>query len=157
VNLDSDTNVESLSFSYDALSKKLPVIIIQQQETQIPIPIPLPDITPLNPPLGALAPALRIEFLDNTAKLTPIQAALIGMAKAAKSADMVSGSGTLDVVRYGRPLKARSLVGVRGAGQAFDGLYYVQSVTHSIKVGEYKQNFTLTRNGVISTVPKVPA
>ena len=79
------------------------------------------------------------------------------MAKAAKSADMVSGSGTLDVVRYGRPLKARSLVGVRGAGQAFDGLYYVQSVTHSIKVGEYKQNFTLTRNGVISTVPKVPA
>ena len=42
-------------------------------------------------------------------------------------------------------LKARGLVGVRGAGPAFDGLYYVKSVTHSIKRGEYKQSFTLTR------------
>jgi len=40
---------------------------------------------------------------------------------------------------------------------AFDGLYYVKSVTHSIKRGEYKQNFSLTRNGLISTVPSVPA
>jgi hypothetical protein len=29
-------------------------------------------------------------------------------------------------------------------------------VTHNIKPGEYKQSFTLTRNGLISTVPKVP-
>ena len=32
---------------------------------------------------------------------------------------------------------------MRGAGPAFDGLYYVKSVTHDIKRGEYKQNFTL--------------
>ena len=41
-------------------------------------------------------------------------------------------------------LKARSLVGVRGAGVAYDGLYYVKSVTHNIKRGEYTQSFTLT-------------
>ena len=52
-------------------------------------------------------------------------------------------------------LKARQLVGVRGAGPAFDGLYYVKSVTHKIKRGEYKQDFTLTRNGLVSTVPTV--
>jgi hypothetical protein len=52
-------------------------------------------------------------------------------------------------------LNARSLVGVRGAGQAFDGLYYVKSVTHKIKRGEYKQSFTLTRNGLVSTVSTV--
>jgi hypothetical protein len=46
-------------------------------------------------------------------------------------------------------------VGVRGAGYCFDGLYYVKSVTHRIKRGEYKQNFTLTRNGLVSTVPTV--
>ena len=40
---------------------------------------------------------------------------------------------------------------------AFDGLYYVKSVTHSIKRGEYKQSFSLARNGLLSTVPKVPA
>jgi len=60
-------------------------------------------------------------------------------------------------VRYGRILKSRQLVGVRGAGAAFDGLYYVKSVTHAIKHGEYKQNFTLVRNGLLSTVPRVPA
>ena len=44
------------------------------------------------------------------------------------------------MLRYGRVLQARRLVGVRGAGMAFDGLYYVQSVTHTIKRGEYKQS-----------------
>jgi hypothetical protein len=60
------------------------------------------------------------------------------------------------VLRYGHILKARGLVGVRGAGQAFDGLYFVKNVTHTIKKGEYKQSFTLTRNGLVSTVPSVP-
>ena len=63
--------------------------------------------------------------------------------------------GALDVVRYGSVLSARKLVGVRGVGQAFDGLYYVKSVTHKIKRGEYKQDFTLTRNGLVSTVSTV--
>jgi hypothetical protein len=54
-------------------------------------------------------------------------------------------------------LKARKLVGVRGAGVAFDGLYYVSKVTHNIKRGEYKQTFELKRNGLVSTVPMVPA
>jgi hypothetical protein len=60
------------------------------------------------------------------------------------------------VLRYGHVLKPRRLVGVRGAGQAFDGLYYVASVTHSIKRGEYKQAFRLVRDGLVSTVPRVP-
>jgi len=85
------------------------------------------------------------------------QAILIALAKAAQSADSVSGQGTLDVLRYGRLLQARQLVGVRGAGMAFDGLYYVKSVTHSIKPGQYKQNFSLSRNGLVSSVPKVVA
>jgi hypothetical protein len=68
----------------------------------------------------------------------------------------VSATGSLDVLRYGRVLKARGLVGVRGAGVAYDGLYYVQSVKSSLKRGEFKQSFTLTRNGLISITPRVP-
>jgi hypothetical protein len=45
---------------------------------------------------------------------------------------------------------------VRGAGVPFDGLYFVKSVTHDIKRGEYKQSFTLARNGLVSTLPTVP-
>ena len=65
--------------------------------------------------------------------------------------------GILPTMYDGRTLHSRGLVGVRGAGDAFDGLYYVSSVTHTIKRGEYKQSFTLARNGLLSTIPRVPA
>jgi hypothetical protein len=157
MDMDAHTNVESLSFNYDAEQAELPIVVIQNQETKVPIGIPIPPITPLNPPLGAVQPIpKKLRFIDNTAKLNPVRAALVGLAKAAQSADAVSGSGSLDVLRYGRPLRARELVGVRGVGMAFDGLYYVKSVTHNIKKGEYKQSFTLSRNGLISTLSKVP-
>jgi hypothetical protein len=79
-----------------------------------------------------------------------------GLAEAAGSADVVTATGSVDVLRYGSVLKARQLVGVRGAGSAFDGLYYVKTVTSNFKPGEFKQSFTLTRNGLISTLPRVP-
>jgi len=82
---------------------------------------------------------------------------MIGLATASKSADAVTANGSLDVLRYGRLLKARKLVGVRGVGHAFNGLYYVEKVTSSIKRGEFKQSFQLSRNGLLSTVNKVPA
>ena len=70
---------------------------------------------------------------------------------------MVTATGTLDALRYGRILKPRGLVGVRGAGEHYDGTYYVKTVTHKIDVrkGEYKQAFTLTREGVGTTTPFV--
>ena len=157
VDMQAHTNVESLSFSFNSESKTLPVVFVQNQTSKIPIPIPLPDITPLSPPLGLVPPLPKnIEPVTGTAKLSTVRAALLAMAKAAKTSDAVSATGSLDVLRYGRVLKARRLVGLRGAGAAFDGLYYVKSVTHNIKRGEYKQNFTLTRNGLLSTVPVVP-
>jgi hypothetical protein len=48
------------------------------------------------------------------------------------------------------------LVGVRGVGIAYDGLYYVSSVTSNLRRGEFKQSFELTRNGLVSITPKVP-
>lgn len=158
VDMDAHTNVESLSFTFDGLSSTLPIVLIQNQATKVTIPIPIPDLNPLQPPLGAtgLIPT-KIEMLKDTAKMNPARAVMTGIAAASASAEAVKGTGTLDVPRYGRVLKARSLVGVRGAGQAFDGLYFVKSVTHNIKRGEYKQSFSLTRNGLVSLTPRVPA
>jgi hypothetical protein len=158
INMDAFTNVESLNFSYANDRKCMPVVYVQEPISKAPIPIPIPDFNPLSPPLGVIEPIpTRFEPVEGAAKLTTIQALLIALARQSLTADAVSATGTLDVVRYGRPLKARQLVGVRGAGMAFDGLYYVKNVTHSIKRGEYKQNFTLTRNGLVSTVPAVPS
>lgn len=155
-NMDAHTNVDSLSFRFEKMKKKMPLIFIYEEVTKAVIPIPVPDISPLNPPLGLIPPLPpQIEPLIDSVFASPLQAVMMGLAEASKSSDAVFADGSLDVVRYGRPLKARQLVGVRGAGAAFDGLYYVTSVTHSIKRGQYKQSFRLARNGLVSTIPKV--
>jgi hypothetical protein len=156
VGMDAHTNVESLSFSFDGLSRRQLAITIQEPNTRIGISIPLPDLNIFQPPLALRqAPSLRTEKLRDVAKLNPIKATARALAESVQSSDAVSGSGSLDVVRYGRLLKARGLVGVRGAGMSYDGLYYVKSVTTQMEKGKLKQNFTLSRNGLISLVPRV--
>jgi hypothetical protein len=158
VDMDALTNVESLNFSFDPTKGVLPIVFIQNALTRAPIPIPIPNLNPLQPPLGLLpTPLANIKVLKDTAKLNPMQAISRGLAEAGKSQDSVSANGSLDVLRYGRPLKARQLVGVRGAGLAYDGLYFVSSVKSTLKRGEFKQSFQLTRNGLISITPTVPA
>ena len=147
VNSDAASNVDSLTFSFDGFSKTLNVMLIRLPMIPIPIPVPIPDTNPLSPSLGKQHPIpLRIEPMKNASRLNLPQAIMLGLAKAARSAEVISGSGSLNVLRYGQLLKARRLVEVRGAGLPHDGLHFVRSVTHSIKPGEYKQNFTLSRN-----------
>ena len=162
IDMDAYTNVESMRFSFNQEKNKIPILEIYNSETGVSIPIPLPPITPLNPPLGLIPPLPTnllppdlTPFRDDLAKRPIPQAIMMGLAEAAKNAEAVTCEGSLDVTRYGRVLNARQLVGVRGAGPAFDGLYYVKSVTHHIKRGQYKQDFSLTRNGLVSTVPTV--
>ena len=157
VNMDALSNVESLNFNFDKERKTMPIVYFQESISKVPIGIPIPDISPLNPPLGLVPPLPpKIESLNETANMSVLGALMTGLAYAGQHSDSVFGSGTLDVARYGRLLKSRQLVGVRGAGLPFDGLYYVKSVTHDIKRGQYKQSFTLARNGLISTFPTVP-
>ncbi|HEY2929517.1 hypothetical protein [Piscinibacter sp.] len=157
VNMDALTNVEQLNFNFDKESKTMPIVFFQEPISKAPIGIPIPDISPLNPPLGLVPPLPpQIKSLDNTAQMSPLSALMTGLAYAGQHSDSVFGNGRLDVARYGRLLKSRQLVGVRGAGLPFDGLYFVKSVTHDIKRGEYKQSFTLARNGLVSTFPTVP-
>lgn len=157
VDMDALTNVENLSFSFDPTKGVLPVVFIQNQITRAPIPIPIPNLNPLQPPLGVLAtPLSNVTMLHDTARMNPMQAISRGLAEARRSQDAVTGSGSLNVLRYGRPLRARGLVGVRGAGLAYDGLYFVSSVKSTLRRGEFKQEFDLTRNGLISITPRIP-
>ncbi len=157
VNMDAWTNVETLTFKYEPQNAVLPIVMIQDETSKANIPIPIPSVNPLSPPLGSVIPVpQKVEKLDNTAKFSPGQAIMQGIARATETSDVVTGEGRLDVLRYGQILKARQLVGVRGAGLSFDGLHYVQKTTHQMKPGEYKQSFTLRRNGLVSNVPVVP-
>jgi hypothetical protein len=160
--MDAYTNVENLHFSYEQDKSKIPLVYTYVQEIGLSIPIPIPPIDPLQPPLGAIPPIPTnllppdlVSFRDDLSKVTVPQAIMMGLAAGAESSEAVTCEGSLDVTRYRGVLNARQLVGLRGAGPAFDGLYYVKSVTHKIKRGEYKQDFTLTRNGLVSTVNTV--
>lgn len=160
VNMDAHNNVESLNLSFDGIRKTLFTFFIQEPTSHTTIPIPVPDITPLNPPLGARLPfPLSYTKLnmasprgedDSSAKWNAVASAMRGLARASKRSDVISGSGSLDVSRYGHILRARQLVAVRGAGLTYDGLYYVKSVSSSIKRGEFKQNFKLSRNALVA-------
>ena len=159
VNMDAHTNVESLSFSLDGTAKKIVVMTIMDPVSRrTPIPIPVPNLSILRPPMGArLTPPARVEFPDYGTHLDPSAAANAILGVMFSASDAVTGSGSLDVLRYGRVLRSRMMVGVRGAGLTYDGLYYVNSVTHSLKRGEYKQNFNISRDGLVSNTTAVPA
>jgi hypothetical protein len=157
--MDAHKNVQSLSGSYNGQNAKLPIVTIQNPQTRAPIPIPIVVNPVFDPPVGAIPPIpLQIEPVTGTAKLNPVQAALVGMAKAAQANKApVKLSGQLDVMRYGRLLQPHKLVGLRGFGAAFDGLHYVEMVRTNFSAGTLTQGFEITRNGLLSTVEKVPA
>ncbi|MFE7559780.1 hypothetical protein [Kitasatospora sp. NPDC057500] len=156
VNMDALSNVDQLTFAFDGTAREEPEARIQLPATKVSSVLPVPEVSILRPPLALRpAPALKKKVVADTAKKDTTQAVAEIIAKAMQSADAVSGSGRLDVVRYGHVLRPRELVGVRGAGITYDGLYFVKSVTHNLQRGSYTQNFTLTREGLIALQPAV--
>jgi hypothetical protein len=148
-------NLKSLSFSQDALAPVSTSGTFVEPITKTAIPIPqLPSLR--IPPL-ALSPtqAMRKTLMRDTSNQNAGQAATSVLAAATNSPDSVKGDGEIDSVRYGKVLRARKLVGVRGAGLSYDGNYYVERVTHTITLGDYKQRFTVTREGTGALLPVV--
>lgn len=161
VKLGGETNVQSLRFRIDGTQA-----VRVRGHVQDPDVNQSQDVstrTSKRRPALAKYPLLNSEKITREERLAPVPGQRHSWARTAAqsrtdaSTDKVlKAEGELDAVRYGDVLEARSLVGVRGAGWSFDGLYYVQEVTHTLRKGEYKQRFTLTREGYGSTVEVVP-
>ena len=130
-------------------STTLPIVFIQNQLTQDPDPDPDPDDHSAAARRSALIPPPLTQASTVAAATRPSsrrsQAIAARPGRGRRSRPTPSpGTGTLDVLRYGRVLKARQLVGVRGAGPAFDGLYYVKSVTTRSSAASTSRASTLT-------------
>jgi hypothetical protein len=149
------SNLKSLSFGNDAMAPvgTTGTFVEPITKTAIPIP-PLPSLKA--PPLAVMsAPPRRTTILRDTASQSPGQAALSALSAATSSPDAVTGQGEVDVVRYGRALKARRLVGVRGTGFNYGGNYYVRRVSHTIERGSFATRFSLSREGTGALLPVV--
>jgi hypothetical protein len=158
LDFDAHRNVETLTFSFTGDQALVPIAYIQVESLKTAIPVPIPNLNPLQPPLGAVPPlSLKFCQMTDNANLSVGKVLMRALSLTGKSQDVVTAQGSLDVTRYGRLLKARGLVGVRGAGVAHDGLYYVKQVTTALKRGECKQSFTLTRNALVPFAPVLPA
>jgi hypothetical protein len=173
VNMGPESNVDSISFGFDGMAPTTVVDVHQDSTTGVPLPVVAPVSTRFPPlaafpaPVANLLPHRRISTLNipdrvdgsdppSRGGMTLVQAIRQAQAKVDASVDkVVSATGELDALRFGDLLTPRGIVGLRGAGFANDGLYYVQSVSHSIRSGSYKQRFTLTREGVGATTPVV--
>jgi len=162
LNMGAQTNVRSMDFQHDALGPAFVQGLVLDHRTNTPVPVV--TFASLRLPPLALLPTWVVNRLNaRTLRFrtaTPSGISAFGQAQAMtdRSNDVVvTATGELDADRYGSPLEPRALVGVRGAGYSYDGLYYVKEVTHSIlpREGQYTQRFTLNREGLGSTVPVV--
>jgi len=159
VNMGPDTNVSSISFQYDALKPITISGIIKIPFTDIEVPLKVGVSS-----RTALASKSSNDLNQNNTReikfrldgLNFSESFIEAQSMVNQSMDSVSSSGEIDITRYGDILKARSTVFVRGAGWTNDGIYYIKSVTHSIKPGHfYKQSFELTREGLGTTMQKI--
>lgn len=141
--------IETLRLSFDANHRVLPDALVRDPASGVLIPVPAPDISVLVPPLGAIVPpAHRRQRLRDTAPLTVTDAAAALLAKAARSAEAMTGQGTLDVTRTGVRLRAGNIVEVHGAAKPFDGLLMVSRVRDTITRQNHMQEFELLRAGI---------
>ncbi|HXM58292.1 MAG TPA: hypothetical protein VOB72_23025 [Candidatus Dormibacteraeota bacterium] len=153
----ASTTLESISFANDALA---PVsasgsFVEPRSRTSLPIP-PLPALR--LPPLSANpAPANRTERLRGSANRSAADALMSAMAATTAAPEPVTAHGEVNTVRYGAVLRARRLVGVRGVGRTYDGVYYVNRVTHQVTTGRgYTQQFSCRREGTGALLPLLP-
>jgi hypothetical protein len=100
-------------------------------------------------------PKVRKWIFEGGEGLTAAEATARAQAQVDEaSARTMELTGTLDSQRFGGVLKARSLVDVRGAASAFNGKYYVRKVKHRLTRDNYQQDFTVSREGLGSTITK---
>jgi hypothetical protein len=158
VNMGAETNATLGAFQTNALGPTSVEGKVQDRTTGRALPVR--SLPPLRPPLASKPawlvnqPNVRAaQFRESGVSAIQAMARAQGTAEAAS--DAVTVDGQLDAGRYGDLLRARSLVGVRGAGYDHDGFWYVKSVTHDVRPGAYVQSFSLAREGLGSTTPVV--
>jgi hypothetical protein len=149
------TNVKNLSFSEEGLASQAVKASFIEPYSKINIQLPPPPFTRLPPLAGMRSPTKKVGILRETANKSAAATLREMSAQIFSQPDSVDGKGEVDTIRYRHVLRTRHLVGVRGAGLSYDGMYYVKNVTHTLSPGEYTQSFSICREGKGALSPVV--
>lgn len=152
-------NVTDLSFSVEGRRAVTVSGLIPNLAEPPPLPIDiqaptLPRLAHITPYPGD--PLLGKRLLRDAQGFSLVRATAQAQGRVNRAAAQVTqAQGELDVVRYGAVLRAGALVGVRGGGASFDGVWAIDKVVHKIRPNEYRQSFSLSRDGTGATAPVV--
>ena len=155
------STADTFSATFDALAPER--YVGASMETSVEPFVPLPVLTLVStrlPPLAtrpALVTSGRIVLWNDSDQLGPLQSFLQAQARTDVSTDaVVTAQCEVSPARLGRIVTAPGIVGVRGTGEAYDGLYYLKAASHRIGLTaaegwNYTQQLTMTREGVGTT------
>ena len=151
IDFGTQTNLLDLSVSNDMLAPTSVVAVSSDPRTRAPIPAIAPVATEapmgLEPTLNRIIPP-PVERPAGTDAASPAEIQAQAFARATSSSRVVRANGTVDGIKYSRPLLVGLPVLIRGAGRQYSGLYYLISVTHRISHNGYTQSFSAWRNAV---------
>lgn len=157
-NMGAMSNVQDLQFSYD--SQKPVQVSGHTQDRTSNKSMPVQASASTRTPLAAGVPdptSMRTVLAPPCSGLSVQQAMAYAQGIMDSSFDqVVKATGKVDALCYNGILEARTLVGLRGAGREYDGVYYIKSVTHHIQKDKYEQSFELTREGPGSLLSMLP-
>lgn len=153
-------NVESLTFTLDGRAAFTVEGLIpgsMMEDPALPVIAMEPTLLPLTLdrpyPIGSL---LGSKLPTGSDGYSEIRAEGLAQGRVNKASTRIAkAEGALSVVRYGAILHSGALVGVRGAGVSFDGLWSVEKVTHKLRRNSFRQEFALARDGTVATTPVV--
>jgi phage protein D len=152
----TSSDVTSISFSYDGTAAQLyaggsrddtasdaALAVASSTEWSLTKLASSPSVT------STLARTRR--FIDPSAAGALARSSVDGLTQtSARSA--ARAVAALDGMEYGAVVTPASLLAVRGAGATYDGNYYVERVEHTLARGSYKQEITMSREGLGSTL-----
>lgn len=146
------SNIESMQFSNDGTKPTRVFGLVSDSKANVPIPVlGVADVH--LPPMAAESPLIKnLPYVRNSLTKyrggNAAKANWLAQQQVNRSTESaVTANGSLETRRYGDVLRSPGRVVVRGAGQSYNGEYFIQQVQHEITRDVYRQSFSLSREG----------
>lgn len=155
INFGEETNCDSLSFNTDGTAPTVAQVTyfdaregVARTETATESGLPLLGTQALSAQRGAVQMPQARRIARGLGFNSAAQSAGYAAGMLRRGGWWISAHGSLNGLRYGRVLRSRKVVPVKGAGPNLNGHYYVRKVQHTLSARTYLMEFDLARNAL---------